>query len=180
MVKTELVPGVAFVIKLNEIRDTPNVHFHDVPTELVKEAAAIDRVEHGVGAFSPIARDFPELRPWYMHTHQEDNLIVLCGQRNVDLYTVAHGTVESFEVTPHFIKHKGVVVSEGPALLGWGVGVFHRIVSPGGSISMNFARHFEGFSMDTNFNIYSLDTTTGIAEVVRAGVLDQPDHYVGE
>ncbi len=180
MNKKDVIPNVAFVIELNTIRETPNVHFHDVPVELVRAVAAIDRVEHGVGAFSPIARDKPDMRPWYMHTHQEDNLIVLCGQRNVDLFTTAHGAVESFEVTPHFIRHRGEVITQGPALLGWGVGVFHRIVSPGGSISMNFARHLDGFDMSTNFNIYDLNPDTGEYTVLRVGADDQPEQYVGE
>ncbi|MBU6310526.1 hypothetical protein KGO06_01140 [Patescibacteria group bacterium] len=180
MTRHNIVPGVAFIVELSTLRETPSVHFHELPVELVKEVAAIDRVEHGVGAFSPISREHPEMRPWYMHTHQEDNLIVLCGQRNVDLYAPGHGSVESFEVTPHFIRHNGAVVSEGPALLGWGVGVFHRIVSPGGSISMNFARHFDGFNLDTNFNIYDLDVRTGAYTVLRVGKADQPEQYVGE
>ena len=180
MKKIDIVPGLAFIIPLNELRETPSVHFHDLPAELVKEIAVIDRVEHGVGAFSPIARDQPDLRPWYMHTHQEDNLLVLCGQRNVDLYTPGHGSVESFEITPHFIRHRGAVVLEGPALLGWGTSVYHRVVSPGGSISMNFARHFEGFDLKTNFNIYDLNTGTGESLVVRIGAEDQPAQDVGE
>ena len=180
MKKIDIVPGVAFIIPLHELRETPNVHFHDLPVELVKEVAIIDRVEHGVGAFSPIARDQPELRPWYMHPNQEDNLLVLCGQRNIDLYTKAHGTVEQFEVTPHFIKYQNEVVFEGPALLGWGVEVFHRVVSPGGSISMNFARHFGGYDETTNFNIYDLNTETGEYHLIRAGADDQPAQDVGE
>jgi hypothetical protein len=180
MKKIDVIPGVAFIIPLNELRETPNVHFHDLPVELVKEVAVIDRVEHGVGAFSPIARNEPDLRPWYMHEHQEDNLLVLCGQRNIHLYTKAHGVVEEFEATPHFIKHKGAVVHQGPALLGWGTHVFHRVVSPGGSISMNFARHFEGYDQTTNFNIYELNTATGEYSLVRVGADDQPAQDVGE
>lgn len=178
--REDVIPGLAYIIRLGVLRDTPNVHFHDLPSEFVKEISAIDRVEHGVGAFSPIARDLPDLRPWYMHQNQEDNLLVLCGQRNIDLYTPGHGSVESFEVTPHFVKHNGTVVAEGPVLLGWGVGVFHRVTSPGGSISLNFARHFAGFDIDTNFNIYDLNVGTGEYQIVRVGKTDQPEQYVGE
>lgn len=178
--RRDIIQGVAYVIPLNPLRDTPNVHFHDVPQELTKDLAAIDRVEHGVGAFSPIAKDRPELRAWYMHPSQEDNLLVVCGQRNIELYTVEHGRIERFEATPHFIKHEGNIVHDGPALLGWGVNVFHRVVSPGGSISMNFARHFKGFDKKENFNIYELDEATGKYSVVRAGHLDQPVQDVGE
>ncbi len=180
MKKIDIIPGVVFVTPLSVLRETPNVHFHDLPTDFVPEIAAIDRVEHGVGAYSPSVKDRADLRPWYMHTHQEDNLLVLCGQRNVELYTPGHGSVESFEVTPHFIRHRGSVVHEGPGLLGWGVGVFHRVVSPGGSISMNFARHFDGFDITTNFNIYDLNTGTGEHSLIRLGASDQPVQDVGE
>lgn len=180
MTREDIIPGLVYFVRLGVLRETPNVHFHDFPTEFVLLISAVDRVEHGVGAYSPIARDRPELRPWYMHPNQEDNLLVLCGQRNIDLYTKEHGSVETFEATPHFIKHNGRVVVEGPALLGWGAGVFHRVQSPGGSISLNFARHFDGFNLDTNFNIYDLDTGTGEYTAVRIGKSDQPEQFVGE
>lgn len=38
---------------------------------------------------------------------------------------------------------------------------------------MNFAVHYEGFDIKTNFNIYDLDTETGKFEIIRAGHLDQ-------
>lgn len=178
--RQDIVPGVAYIMPLEVLRQTPDVLFHNLPQDLTKEIAAIDRVEHGVGAYSPIAKDMPELRAWYMHPHQEDNLLVLCGQRNIDLYTVEHGKMEQFESTPHFIKHNGKLVFEGPALLGWGTHVFHRVVSPGGSISINFARHFEGFNIKDNFNIYELNLETGEYNTVREGHLDQPIQDLGE
>jgi len=178
--KTDIIPGVAFMIPLNELRQTPGVLFHDLPEELVKGISAIDRVEHGVGAYSPVAQNMPELRAWYMHPHQEDNLLVLRGARHIELYTTKHGKTEQFEATPHYIKHNGKMIAEGPTILGWGTFVFHRVQSPNGSISMNFARHFEGFNIDENFNIYKLDEATGKHEVLREGHLDQPMRDVGE
>ena len=125
--KTDIVPGVAYFISLIALRETPSVHFHNFPPELTKEISAIDRVEHGVGAYSPTAKNQPELRAWYMHPHQEDNILVLCGQRNIELYSAEHGKIEEFEVTPHFIKHNGKTIFDGPALLGWTTNVFHRV-----------------------------------------------------
>ena len=181
MVKREdIVPGVAYFIPLAALRQTPKVNFHALPHDLVKEIAAIDRVEHDVGAYSPIAKDRPELRAWYMHPHQEDNLLVLRGKRDIDLYTIKHGVVERFQATPHAIQHNGKTVFEGPALLGWGTHVFHRVTSPDGSVSMNFARHFDGFNIKDNFNIYELNTETGEYTTVREGHLDQPVQDMGE
>lgn len=178
--RQDIVPNVAYIIPLETLRETPKVSFHHLPKELVDEIAAIDRVEHAVGAYSPVAKNKPELRAWYMHPHQEDNLLVLFGKRNIELYTIEHGTVEHFEATPRSITHNGKVVWEGPAILGWGTHVFHRVVSPEGSTSMNFARHFEGFNIKDNFNIYELNTETGQYSVAREGHLDQPIQDLGE
>jgi hypothetical protein len=109
-----------------------------------------------------------------MHTHQDDNLVVLHGTRYVDIYTRAHGKIESFIVTPDHVKKNGKVVFDGPAMVGWPRGVFHRILSmEEGSAAINFAVHHEGIDMRTNFNIYSLDTDTGKFRVIREGYIDQ-------
>jgi hypothetical protein len=50
-----------------------------------------------------------------MHPHQEDNLLVLHGTRYVEIYTPAHGRVESFVVTPHRVEHDGRLLYDGPA-----------------------------------------------------------------
>jgi hypothetical protein len=61
-------------------------------------------------------------------------------------------------------------------MLGWPRRVFHRIVSneQTGSASINFAVHYEGFDIRTNFNIYDLYVETGSARIIRHGYLDQP------
>jgi hypothetical protein len=52
--------------------------------------------------------------------------------------------------------------------------VFHRVVSGKlGSASLNLATHHEGFDINTNFNVYDLNTETGRFECVRAGHFDQ-------
>ena len=178
--KKDIISGLAYIVPLETLRTTPLVQFHDLPASLVSTISAIDRVAHDAGARSPMSREHPDAHPWYMHTHQEDNLLVLSGMRIVELYTPAHGMLESFEVSPTQIVHGGVVIAEGPSILGWGVGVFHRVFSPQGSVSMNFARHMPGFDFTTNFNIYSLETETGAYSVLRAGMSDQPERDVGE
>lgn len=175
-----VIAGMAYIIPLQELRSTPNVQFHALPGLLEEGIDAIDRVEHQPGAFSPSVKDRPDYRPWYMHPDQEDNLMVFHGKRIVELYTTDHGKMETFEVTPYTVSHNGVVIHEGPCLFGWPVNVFHRVYSPEGSMSMNFARHFAEFSLLTNFNIYDLNVETGEYSVVREGHLDQPSVDIGE
>ena len=112
-----------------------------------------------------------------MHSFQDDNLMVLFGIRYVDIYTQAHGQIESFEVAPNYIKKNGQLIFKGPAMLVWPAGVFHRIKSDDhlGSASINLATHYPGFDIRTNFNIYDLNVKTGEYRLLREGYLDQSD-----
>jgi hypothetical protein len=59
-------------------------------------------------------------------------------------------------------------------MLVWPCNVFHRIQSGGiGSASLNFAVRMPGIDMQTNFNIYDLDTGANTFRLLRAGFLDQ-------
>lgn len=161
------------VVPLTNFRNTPGVMFDFVPERLIPRISSIDRVIHANEAISP-GPVGDVVRPWYMHPHQDDNLIVLYGKRHVELYTPVHGRVESFVVTPEVIEREGRVLYRGGAMLVWPRNVFHRIQSgEEGSASMNFAVHYEGFSIQTNFNIYGLDVDSGKFEVVRHGHEDQ-------
>ncbi len=169
----EEVPGLYKIISLNLFRKTPGVIFDNVPTKAFSEISAIDRVLHESGAISPGPVGEVK-RPWYMHPHQDDNLVVLTGTRVVDIYTRAHGRVENFVVTPRQIQKNGQIIFEGAAMLVWPRGVFHRILSgEEGSAAINFAVHYKGIDIRTNFNIYDLDTETGKFRVIREGYADQ-------
>ncbi len=172
--KTFLIKDMVFIIPLRLLRKTPNVEFYNVPERIITNLSAIDKVTHKKGAVSPSIKGKTDLRPWYMHQNQEDNLLVHEGKRIVELYEKKHGKIEKFEVTSHTIKHNGKLLYKGPAILGWPRNVFHRIKSPQGSISTNYAKHYKGFDIHTNFNIYSLDEKTGKCEVLREGHKDQP------
>jgi len=176
MAKSPLVaeiPGLYKVVALQPFRKTEGVSFDILPKNLVPKVDAVDRVIHKTRAVSPgPVGDVKE--PWYMHPHQEDNLIVLQGVRHVEIYTKAHGRIESFIVTPERIEHNNKLLYDGPALLVWPRGVFHRIKSGDiGSASINLATHYEGIDMRTNFDIYDLDIETGKFRVIREGHLDQ-------
>ncbi len=170
------IPGLFKIIPLTPLRSTPGVTFDLVPRSLIRRISSIDRVIHQDEAVSPGPVNDVE-RPWYMHPNQDDNLIVLAGVRHVELYRKFHGSIEKFTVTPEEIVHRDTVVHRGGAMLVWPRGVFHRIVSgPGGSASINFAVHYEGIDMRTNFNIYDLDPETGEFAVIREGFRDQQDY----
>lgn len=162
------------IITLKELRRTKNVRFDVLDTSQIPHVDSVDRVLHGPGARSPGSVGAVE-RPWYMHPHQADHLMVLHGMRSVELYTPEHGKVEHFTVTADKICHGAEGCYTGAAMLVWPCRVFHRIVScpEQGSSSVNFAVHYDGFDIRTNFNIYDLDTETGDFKVIRAGHLDQ-------
>jgi hypothetical protein len=61
---------------------------------MIPKIDAIDRVIHEKSAISPGGINTVS-RPWYMHPHQEDNLFVLYGKRNVELYTPKYGKIEN-------------------------------------------------------------------------------------
>ena len=169
------VPGLYKIIPLNVFRRTPGVYFDNVPTDAIPKIGAIDRVVHLGNARSPGPVGEVSL-PWYMHPHQEDNLIVLKGIRHVELYTRRHGKVEEFDVSAECIRQGDRVVFDGAALIAWPRAVFHRVRSnEEGSAAINFAVHLPGIDMRTNFNIYDVDLTTGKFRVIREAFLDQPD-----
>lgn len=165
--------GLYSLVKLKLFRKTPGVVFDLYPLETLPHIDAIDRVLHERSAISPGPVGDVE-RPWYMHEHQSDNLIVLHGQRTVELYSRSHGEIEKFVVLPDKIYHNDKLIYDGGAVLGWPPFVFHRIVSgEQGSASINLAVHSEGFDIRTNFNIYDLDVSTGQYRVLRKGFEDQ-------
>ena len=167
------VPGFYKVLALQPFRKTQGVSFDILPQNLIPKIDAIDRVIHRYKAVSP-GPVGNVLEPWYMHPHQDDNLMVLQGVRYVDIYSRAQGRIESFVITPEKLELNSKILYDGPALLVWPRAVFHRIKSgEKGSASINLATHYEGIDMRTNFNIYDLDTETGKFKVIREGHLDQ-------
>ena len=169
------VSGLYRITPLEVLRRTPGVFFDMVPRDALERIDAIDRVIHEHGAISP-GRVGEVDRPWYMHPAQEDNLLVLHGERYVELYTARHGRIERFTCTPHMISHDGEIACDGPAILSWPTGVFHRVRSDPelGSASLNLAVHTDGFDIRHNFSIYDVDTAAGTHRVIREGHLDQP------
>jgi hypothetical protein len=171
------VPGLYKLLSLNSFRKTAGVVFDAFPMEGIGRIDAIDRVLHDQAAQSPGPVGLIE-RPWYMHPCQDDNLMVLFGTRFVDVYSIEHGKIESFTVTPNTVYKNNKLLYDGASVLIWPRNVFHRIVSgQEGSASINLATHYDGFDITTNFNIYDLNTETGQYALIRKGEKDQKSHY---
>ena len=167
------VAGFYRILSLITFRRTQSVSFDVAPIAALPQINSIDRVMHQGGAVSPGPVE-GVARPWYMHPHQDDNLLVLHGTRHVDIYSREHGRMESFEVTPDRIETGGILLHDGPAMLVWPRNVFHRIRSgSAGSASINLAVHYPGFDIRSNFNIYDLDPASGEFRVIREGFKDQ-------
>jgi hypothetical protein len=167
------------IIPLRRIRNTIGVQFDEMAKSDIPKINGIDRVIHGPNSVSPgpvLDSAIPVHRPWYMHRHQKDNLLVLQGTRYVDIFDKNTKEKASFVVTPNKIWKNEKLYYMGPAMLVWNEGVFHRIISgEEGSISVNFATRTKQFNIDDNFNVYNLCTNTGEYYVVREGNEDQPD-----
>lgn len=166
------VEGFFKITALKSYRKTAGVIFDSIPIRHTPCLETIDRVVHDLGAFSPGTVAEVE-RPWYLHEKQEDNLIVLAGFRDIDLYR--DGNLLQFRLTPQRLEIKGREYFDRPVMLSWSTRVFHRIQSSAdkGSASINIPVRLPGFDLRTNFNIYDLDLKTGQAKVIRDGFLDQ-------
>lgn len=163
------------IIPLRMLRKTQGVKFDEMVPSDIPKIDGIDRVIHGPNSISPGSiQDIK--RPWYMHTHQDDNLMVLQGTRYVDIYCPKRLIKSSFIITPDKIYKNNKLYYDGSAMIVWPCGIFHRIISGrNGSISVNFATRYEGYNIKQNFNIYDLDTTTGKYRLIKDGYKDQPD-----
>lgn len=106
------VKGLYKIIPLISFRRTEGVRFDILTTDTIPHVDAVDRVLHDKGALSPGTVGGVK-RPWYMHTHQEDYLMVLQGIRSIDIYNPEHAKVENFEVTAQYIKKNGEMFYDG-------------------------------------------------------------------
>ena len=163
------------LIPLRTLRRTAGVLFDEVVPSDIPKIDGIDRVIHKANGISPGPCEGVK-RPWYMHPGQDDNLIVLQGERFIDIYCPKLHKKESFIVTPDKVYKNDKLYCDQPAMIVWPAGVFHRIISGSeGSISLNLATRTKDFDLVTNFNIYDLDVVSGKYTVIRDGSLDQPD-----
>ena len=161
------------IIALDPFRQTDGVQFETIPPSLMPNVSSLDIVTHESSAYSPGKVGSIE-KPWYMHPHQDDNLIVLKGTRSVEIYKPGFGRSRIIKVQQQSIFIDDVKIYDKPAMLIWFTGVFHRVHSEvHGSISINLAVHYPGFDLKNNFNIYYLNTEDGSYDLLRIGEMDQ-------
>ena len=171
--KIENISGFYKIIPLTAFRETQGVIFDYLSPSALPKIDSIDRIVHEANALSP-GRVGDVERAWYMHPSQDDNLMVFHGVRYVDLYSPVYGKIVHFVVKRDEIKRDNEIIYSGGAMLVWSKGIFHRVVSgEDGSVSINFATHYDNFDLATNFNIYDLNEATGEYKMIRKGALDQ-------
>ena len=167
------------LIPLRLLRRTSGVKFDEMVPSDIPKIDGIDRVVHGPNSISPgPVEDWtpPCKRPWYMHSGQDDNLMVVQGTLYIDIYCPKRKKKESFIVTPDKIYKNDKLYYDGSAMIVWPAGIFHRIISgEEGSISINFSTRTNKFSIEDNFNIYNLNQNTGEYSVIKEGIDDQPN-----
>ena len=168
------------IIPLRVLRRTTGVKFDEIVPSDIPKIDGIDRVIHGANSISPgpVEDSTPPVkRPWYMHPGQDDNLMVLQGTRYVDIYNPTNRTKASFIITPDKVYKNDKLYYDGPAMIVWPAGIFHRIISgEEGSISVNFSTRTNQFDINDNFNIYDLNVHSGEYRVIKDGSEDQPVH----
>ena len=169
------------IIPLRVLRRTSGVKFDELVPSDIPKIHGIDRVIHAPNSISPGPVDdvTPVVtRPWYMHSAQDDNLLVLQGTRYVDIYCPNRKEKASFIINPDKVYKNDKLYYDGAAMIVWPAGIFHRIISGlEGSISVNLSTRTKKFNLNDNFNVYNLCTTTGKYEVIKEGHEDQPDLF---
>ncbi|MGB1776392.1 MAG: redox protein [Synechococcus sp.] len=130
------------LLPYERFRDTPSVRFFDVTVET---SNARDLVIHSGPAVSP--PDAADSGAWqfYLHPHQEDNLLAASGGRTFFLVNLA------WEQPFHIVR-----LESGGDILRIPPGTFHRSISdPDGSVVLNQAVRAEGASLGREFRVYN-------------------------
>ena len=130
------------LLPYERFRDTPSVRFFDVTVET---SNARDLVIHTGPAVSP-PNDF-KTGAWqfYLHPHQEDNLLAVSGGRTFYLVNLV------WDQPFHIVR-----LDSGGDILRIPPGTFHRSISdPDGSVVLNQAVREPGVSLEREFRVYN-------------------------
>ena len=130
------------LISYERFRDTPAVRFFDVT---IGSSNARDLVVHSGPAISP--PNHSESGDWqfYLHPHQEDNLLAASGGRT--FYLVNFAWDQPFHI---------VRLAAGGDILRIPRGTFHRSISDlDGSVVLNQAVRDQGASLAREFRVYN-------------------------
>ncbi len=154
----ELIPYTRF-------RDTPSVRFFDVT---IPDSNARDLVVHRGPAVSP--PDAEESGAWqfYLHPHQEDNLLAASGGRT--FYLVNFAWDQPFHI---------VRLASGGDILRIPPGTFHRSISDlDGSVVLNQAVREQGASLTREFRVYDSGRIPALRLVTTKGAMRPVLHGV--
>jgi hypothetical protein len=130
------------LLAYERFRDTPAVRFFDVT---VDTSNARDLVIHSGPAVSPPNDAASGAWQFYLHPHQEDNLLAASGGRTFFLVNLA------WDQPFHIVR-----LESGGDILRIPPGTFHRSISdPDGSVVLNQAVREEGVSLEQEFRVYN-------------------------
>ncbi|MCM1983110.1 redox protein [Lyngbya confervoides] len=129
------------LIPFHRFRETPQVRFFDIT---ISHSNARDLVFHEGPATSP-NNDESGAWQFYLHPHQEDNLMALSGGRT--FYLVNFTWLNPFHI---------VRLEAGGDILQIPPGTFHRSVSdPDGSLVLNQAVRSQQATVEREFRVYN-------------------------
>jgi hypothetical protein len=136
------------LVSSKKFRDTPSVSFFDIT---VPESNVRDLVVHGGPAISP-PDDEEGYWQFYLHPHQEDNLLAISGGRT--FYLVNFSWSYPFHIVR--LEANGDILKIPP-------GTFHRSVSDTeGSTVINQAVRDQQATVKSEFRVYSSRTIPGL------------------
>ena len=128
------------LLDFRKFRDTPSVQFFDIT---VATSNARDLVYHEGPAISPNNNDYGD-RQFYLHAHQEDNLLALSGGRTFHLVNF------EWEDPYHVVR-----LDANRHILRIPPGTFHRSESDlNGSLVINQAVRDEAAEVEHEFRVY--------------------------
>lgn len=123
-------------------RDTPSVRFFDITVEA---SNARDLVVHTGPAISPPNDERTGAWQFYLHPHQEDNLLAASGGRTFFLVNI------NWKDPVHVVR-----LESGGDILRIPPGTFHRSISDSqGSVVINQAKRQPLISLENEFRVYN-------------------------
>ena len=153
------------LIPYERFRDTPAVRFFDVT---IDSSNARDLVIHSGPAISPPNDTKTGDWQFYLHPHQEDNLLAASGGRTFYLVNLAWD--EPFHI---------VRLAAGGDILRIPPGTFHRSISDlDGSVVLNQAVREQGASLTREFRVYNSGLIPALRLVTTKGAIRPVLHGV--
>jgi hypothetical protein len=153
------------LIPYERFRDTPAVRFFDVT---IGSSNARDLVIHSGPAISPPNNTKTGDWQFYLHPHQEDNLLAASGGRTFYLVNLTWG--EPFHI---------VRLAAGGDILRIPPGTFHRSISDlDGSVVLNQAVREQGASLTREFRVYNSGRIPALRLVTTKGAIRPVLHGV--